>query len=184
MRGLGQRIKFLRNERKLTLIEIARKTGIDQATLSRIENGVMTGTLESHMKIADVLGVRLPDLYNEVLSKITETKEKLAKQKIETFSHSSGAVAELLTTAVLQKKMMPILLKIRPGGLTATEEYPALTERFLYILKGQVEVTVAKDKKALKQGDSLYFDASLPHHFRNLVKTESTLLSVLTPTSL
>src|SRR5688572_14590497 len=116
MKGLGERIKNLRKERNITLVEVASRTGIDQATLSRIENGKMTGTLDSHMKIADVLGIRLPELYDDVLSKISEVKDKLAKQKVETFSHSSGAVAELLTTGILQKKMMPILLKIKAKG--------------------------------------------------------------------
>src|SRR3989338_3880805 len=98
MKGLGQRIRHLRKARKLTLVEIAKKTGIDQATLSRIENGVMIGTLNSHMRIATALGIPLPDLYENVLEKIHEAKERVAKEKLETFSHSTAAVAELLTT--------------------------------------------------------------------------------------
>src|SRR6185503_12090764 len=98
MQGLGERIKNVRKSRKLTLIEVAKSTGIDQATLSRIENGKMTGTLDSHMRIADALGVRLPELYDQVMAQVEEHKEKLTQQKVERFSHSSGAVAELLTT--------------------------------------------------------------------------------------
>jgi len=109
MKGLGERVKFLRKSRKLTLVEVAKKTGIDQATLSRIENGVMVGTLHSHMKIAEILGVSLPDLYKEASDKLNQAKEKAARQKFESFSHSSGAVSELLTSGVLQKKMMPVL---------------------------------------------------------------------------
>jgi transcriptional regulator with XRE-family HTH domain len=52
MQGLGKRIKELRKSKKMTLVEIAKKTGIDQATLSRMENGKMTGTLDSHMRLA------------------------------------------------------------------------------------------------------------------------------------
>ena len=95
MKGLGMRIKELRKARRLTLVEVAKKTGIDQATLSRIENGRMTGTLDSHMKIAAVLNLTLPELYQDVLTIANESKEKETRQKVETFSHSSGAVAEL-----------------------------------------------------------------------------------------
>lgn len=184
MKGLGQRIKTLRKARKLTLIEVAKKTGIDQATLSRIENGVMIGTLNSHMKIAEALGLSLPDLYGDVLDKISEAKDKVVQKKLETFSHSSGAVAELLTSNILQKKMMPMVLKIKLKGRTETEEYTAVAERFVYILKGSAKLTLGKDEKVLKTGECLYFNASLPHHFTNASKSECWCLSVMTPTSL
>ena len=184
MKGLGERIKNLRKERGITLVEIAKKTGIDQATLSRIENGKMTGTLDSHMKIAEALGMRLPDLYEDVMNKVNEAREKATRQKVETFSHSSGAVAELLTSGILQKKMMPILLKIKPKGRTEAEEYSAATERFIYVLKGALEVSAGKEKKVLKEGESLYFNASLSHSFVNPYKEEAQCLSVMTPASL
>ena len=184
MKGLGERVKTLRKSRKLTLVEVSKRTGIDQATLSRIENGVMTGTLDSHMKIADVLGVPLPDLYREVIDKVNQVKEHGVKKKLETFSHSSGAVAELLTTGILQKKMMPILLKIKRKGHTESEESPAGTERFIYVLKGCITLSTGRESKSLKAGENLYFNASVPHHFKNPSKSEAWCLSVTTPTSL
>ena len=184
MKGLGERIKKLRKSRRLTLVEISKKTRIDMATLSRIENGKMTGTLDSHMQIAEALGVRLPDLYEQVIDKVYQKKDEQARKRVETFSHSSGVVAELLTTGVLQKKMMPVILKLKPSGRTAPEEYSGITERFLYITKGSLEIQVGKETKTLKQGESLYFDASLPHSFRNPLKSDTEALSVLTPSSL
>ena len=184
MKGLGKRIQFLRKQRKITLIEMAAKTGIDQATLSRMENEKMTGTLNSHMRIAQVLGLRLPDLYDQVIQPIEESQDRAARKKIETFSHSSGAVAELLTGGVLQKKMMPVLLKIRPKGRTEPEEYQPLAERFVYVLAGDVQVKIKEASHSIKTGETLYFNASFPHHFENQGKTEARLISVLTPTSL
>ncbi len=184
MKGLGQRIKMLRKMRDLTLTDVAKKTGIDQATLSRMENDLMVGTIHSHMKIADALGIPLPDLYKDTLNKLSETKEKSFTKKIETFSHAGGAVAELLTTGILQKKMMPVLLKLKPKAFTETEEYPRHTERFVYAMKGEVEISVGKEKKAIKEGETLYFDAGQPHSFKNNSKSECWCLSVMTPTSL
>ena len=184
MKGLGSRIQFLRKQRKITLVEMSKKTDIDMATLSRMENEKMVGTLDSHMRIAQALGLRLPQLYDEVAQKLEDAKDKAIRQKVETFSHSSGAVAELLTHGILQKKMMPTLLRIKPKGATELEEHPALSERFIYCLKGNVEVRIGKEERILNPGDSLYFDASIPHSFKNTAKTESELLSIITPTSL
>ncbi len=184
MKGLGNRIQTLRKDRHITLVELAQKTGIDQATLSRIENEKMTGTLESHMRLADALGLRLPQLYEDLVKKSEEARDKIAKKKMESFSHTSGVMAELLTGGALQKKMLPVLLKLKPQGRTETEVYPAFTERFIYVTAGTIEVTLDKNKKELKTGESLYFNGSQPHHFRNLSKTGSRCLSIMTPVSL
>jgi transcriptional regulator with XRE-family HTH domain len=116
MKGLGNRIRDLRKSRQLTLIDVAKSTGIDQATLSRIENGKMTGTLDSHRRIAEALGVHLPELYENVMQQIAEAKTKRAIQRPESFSYSGGAVAELLAPGVLKRKMMPVLLKLKGRG--------------------------------------------------------------------
>ena len=184
MEGLGEKIKTLRKKQGLTIVEVATRTGIDKATLSRIESGKMPGTLNSHMKIAEVLGIRLPELYENVLTGMEQDKDKIAREKVETFSHSSGAIAELLTSGVLQKKMMPVLLKIRAGGRTEKEEYPAMTERFLYVLEGAVEAVVGHDTKVLQKNDSIYFNASRPHYLKNSLTTDAQCLSVITPVSL
>lgn len=184
MKGLGQRIKTLRKARKLTLVEVSHKTGIDQATLSRMENEIMTGTLDSHMRIADVFGMSLPDLYKDVVGKITESRDRAVERKLETFTHSSGAVAELLTQGILQKKMMPILLKLKPKGRTEAEEHSALSERFIYILKGTIDVVVNREKRTLREGENIYFNASATHYFKNNSAKESVLLSIMSPPSL
>lgn len=59
---IGQTIKKLRVDRKIKLIELAEKTGIQIATLSRIEHGKMIGSVVSHAKIAKALDLELSDL--------------------------------------------------------------------------------------------------------------------------
>lgn len=184
MQGLGEKIRDLRKKKQFTIIQMAKSTGIDQATLSRIENGKMTGTLDSHRRIAEALGLRLPELYDSVMNEIAQAKDVQVQKKVDAFHHSGGAVAELLTTAVLQKKMMPVLIRLKPRGRTETEELATFAERFVYVLKGSVELHLSGKSIALRQGQSLYFQASEPHYLVNKDKKESSVLSVVTPTSL
>ncbi len=179
MKGLGLRIKTLRKARRLTLVEIAAKTGIDQATLSRIENGKMSGTIKSHMKIADVLGVPLPELYEKVMEQINETKEKIAKRKLEVLSRSTGVTAELLATGTLHRKMVPTLVRLAPKAKTGQEHFPANVERFIFVLEGSIEAILGDERRVLNAGQTLYFNASLPHQFNNVLKSESQLISVV-----
>ena len=183
MKGLGERIRILRKAKRLTIVEVAKSTGIDQATLSRIENGKMTGTLNAHQRIAETLGMRLGELYESVVQELSKASDKQARSKLESFSRSSGTVAELLTIGVLQKKMMPVLLRLKPKGHTETETLPAGSERFIYVLKGAVILLLGNDKRLLRQGASTYFSASVPHSLKNPVRQESLVLSVITPTS-
>ena len=183
MEGLGPRIRSIRKSRRMTLVELAEKTGIDQATLSRIENSRMIGTLSSHMKIAEVLTVPLPQLYEDAIKKIHESRDNAARQKFESLPHAKGVVSELLTTGIHQKKMIPLLIKMRGRGFSENERHSDIAERFVYVLKGAVEVTVQKEKQLLKTGDHLYFNAGLSHSFRNALKSEAQILSVLTPTA-
>ena len=60
---VGGRLRDLRKAQGITLVELAKASGVDTATISRIETGSMTGTLESHTKLSRALGVRLTQLY-------------------------------------------------------------------------------------------------------------------------
>ena len=64
--NLGKRIKEIRMKKKVSLTDLSQNTGIQLATLSRIENDKMVGTLETHIRIASVLEVSLSDLYKDI----------------------------------------------------------------------------------------------------------------------
>jgi len=64
--SISKKMKSLREEKGITLTKLSRQSGVQLATLSRIENDVMTGTLEVHAKIAITLGVELSDLYKNI----------------------------------------------------------------------------------------------------------------------
>jgi transcriptional regulator with XRE-family HTH domain len=63
---IGSAIKELRQHRKMKLIELAEISKVQLATLSRIEHGIMTGTVETHIDIAKALGVRLTEIYKYI----------------------------------------------------------------------------------------------------------------------
>ena len=68
---IGNKLKKLRIAKKLSLSELAKLTGIQIATLSRIEHNKMTGTIATHHKIAYFLGVDLSELYHGIKTKHT-----------------------------------------------------------------------------------------------------------------
>ena len=181
---IGRQIKKLRNERKMTLQELSEKSGVALATLSRIENERMTGTIESHLQICKALDTSLPELYG----KIEESRNKVDIQPVasrtEVFVHSKKSSSEMLTSDVLSKKMMPILIKVDKGSSTHKEETKKGIEKFIYILEGKIEASIGKEKYNLNKNDTLYFDASLPHVFKNTGNAETKVICVISPPAL
>ena len=76
-------------------------------------------------------------------------------------------VREYLLTPSGEKRMQAILSDIEPGGGSGAEPYslPADVE-FVFVLAGQLEITVAGQLVTLDQGDAFTFPGSTGHTFR------------------
>lgn len=184
---IGRILKKLRKSQKLTLIELSKKSGVQVATLSRIENEKMVGTLESHLSIAKALGIDLTKLYKES----SDSQDSLEPIAVETqdarsdqFEHSEKSGYEIMTKKVLNKMMMPVLIRLDAGGETTVEQNALRSEKFIYILEGTIEITVDQKPYILEKGHTLYFNAALPHQMRNKGDRTARILCVGTPVTL
>ncbi|HPN56599.1 MAG TPA: XRE family transcriptional regulator [Candidatus Omnitrophota bacterium] len=181
---LGKKIRDLRKAKNMKLTDLAEKSGIQIATLSRIEHLKMTGTLESHIRIAQALGVELIDLYKGVHT----TNDSLEKVELgdapETFSYNEKASSEILTGNIVNKKMLPVVLRIDVGGKTSIEQNQPGSEKFIFVLEGLVSVHIGERAHALKANDTLYFNSSQKHYIENAGSRVAKLISVITPVEL
>jgi quercetin dioxygenase-like cupin family protein len=181
---VGEIIHALRKERKMTLLELSNKSGVALATLSRMENGKMTGTLESHMNICKALEISLPELYRDLEASTKTVDVQTKKTRTDVFVHDKKATSEMLAPNILNKKMMPTMIKIAKGGNTHNEETKPGIEKFAYVLDGKVEANIGEERYVLGRGDTLYFESSTPHRFRNVGAGEARLICVITPPAL
>jgi len=183
-KSLGARLRKLRKSQKVTLIELAKSAGVDSATISRIETGRMTGTLESHVRLANALGIKVTELYEGIEeARIRDAVSvQVASGRTEVYVHQAGKCSmTMLTADVLKKKLMPVLIEIEPGGSTHKEEARVGTEKFLYVLDGELKARIGEQEHELRRGNTLYFDASVPHSFRNSARRTAKCLCVITP---
>lgn len=184
---IGKRVKELRQAQGLKLVELAEKSGVQIATLSRIENMKMTGSLESHMQIARALGVDVTQLYTHLIkeeSRVDVKTQAVPPEADDVFVHSDKSSYVILTSKVLSKKMMPVLLKIEPDGRTNKEQNLPGTEKFVFVLEGKVDVHIGQESYPLSKHNTLYFDASLEHWFSNAGKATAKVICVGTPVAL
>lgn len=186
-RSIGARLRAIRKQQKVRLLELTKASGVDAATISRIETGKMTGTLECHMRLTRALGVKLASLYDGLED--AQAKASVSVQnpsgRTEVYVHQTGkSSVSMLTTNVLRKKLMPVLITIEPGGSTQKEETRVGTEKFLYVLEGELEAKIGDQVHSLKRGSTLYFEASISHVLRNPGRAAARCLAVTTPPAL
>lgn len=179
---VGTIINKMRTDKRMTLLELSEKSGVALATLSRIENGRMTGTLESHMKIAESLETSLPEMYKDLVSSKKQVEMRARSAATDVFVHDRNATSEILVSKTVARRMLPLLIKISKGGSTHREETKSGVDKFIYVLDGKVEASVGENTYDLVKGDTLYFESSLPHQFKNTGASESRLICVVSPT--
>lgn len=182
--NIGNYLKKVRKSQGITLAQLSEKSNVALATLSRIETGRMTGTVESHMQIAKALGLTLPQFYSEVDKFQSSQKGTEKEYHANTFVYNKGISSTILTKDIFSKKMLPVLIELKPDGKTNKEELKVGTEKFLYVLSGKIEVIIGKSKEILGKTSTLYFDASQPHYIRNISTKEALYLCVITPPNL
>jgi DNA-binding transcriptional MerR regulator/mannose-6-phosphate isomerase-like protein (cupin superfamily) len=171
----GVRFRRLRQRRGLSLAQVARSTGVSVGFLSALERGQMRASIATLRRIARYYGTNILSFFepagdNSRLVRPTERKV------LET---TKGVRMELLAWG--NTAMEPHLFRIKPGG-SSGESYTHEGEEFLHILRGEFEIWLNTDERyRMKPGDSLYFQSSTPHRWRNPGKTESWLLWINTP---
>lgn len=177
---LGRKLKELRQLKDWSLAELAKRSGVALSSLSRMETGKMTGTLDSHLRIARALGFRLAELYASLDPAGPPVEVKKAEEGAD-LAGGKGAFLTMLASGPLQKKMLPALLQLAPKKSTQKQKGPAGSERFIYVLKGSLEATVGDQTVKAGPGESIYLQASLPHTLTNAGSTPVEAVSVACP---
>lgn len=178
---IGKRLKQVRKERKMTLKELSEKSGVQIATLSRMEHDIMPGTLKSHISMCKALKISLADFYREVEDEAKTVSLTRQQSPNKPFVRSDGFAIEMLTDAISGRHMMPVLNRIKKNSEMKDNERRIGVEKFIYVLEGRIEAKIGKEKYDLRRGDSVYFDASLDHAFSNTAKIDTLILAVSSP---
>jgi transcriptional regulator with XRE-family HTH domain len=178
---IGNIVRRLRKEKKMTLSALSERSGVALATLSRMEHGKMTGTLRSHMRICEALEITLPEFYRELSPAREAVQVRTREDRPDVFLRDKRHSVEVLASRVLNKKMMPVLIRLEKGASTQEEKTRPGVERFVYVVEGKVEACIGKERYALAKADTLYFESSLPHSFKNTGPSESRLICVTCP---
>ena len=171
----GQRFRRLRTRRGLSLAQVARATKVSVGFLSALERGQMRSSISTLRRIARFYRTNILSLFETA----AENPRLVRPSQRKILETTPGVRMELLAWG--QTAMEPHLFRIKPGGGSG-ESYSHEGEEFLHVLRGEFEIWLdSKEHYRLKPGDSLYFESSTPHRWRNPGRSETWLLWVNTP---
>ncbi|MBI3999706.1 MAG: cupin domain-containing protein [Candidatus Omnitrophica bacterium] len=178
---LGERIRNIRRQKKTTLIELSKITGVAQATLSRMETGLMVGTVKSHQKIAEALGVSLAELYGGIDTRYERIGHQAASSERKIFAKTDQMKCELLTQEISKKKITPLLITLASHGKSGMEQLERGVEKLLFVLEGTIAIKLGEKEYTLNSYDTLYFDASIPHQLSNPGGKQAKIFCAVSP---
>jgi DNA-binding transcriptional MerR regulator/quercetin dioxygenase-like cupin family protein len=171
----GQRFRRLRLKRGLSLAQVARATKVSVGFLSALERGQMRSSVATLQRIARFYKTNILSMFatnGDARPLVRPSERKI----LET---SPNVRMELLAWG--NTAMEPHLFRVKPGGGSG-ESYTHEGEEFLHVLRGEFEIWLHNHGHyRLKPGDSLYFESSTPHRWKNPGRREAWILWVNTP---
>ena len=182
---IGGKIRNLRKKANLVLQDISDLTGLSKPLLSQIEKEVVSPPIATLLKISRALNVNISFFFQsdglEARIALVRRKESKAVDSRYFGREESGYYYEALAYKKSQKYMEPFLVEFKRKKAEKLSFLSHEGEEFLYVLQGTLEFRTEEQKFSLYEGDSLYFESSIPHAYRALENRNAKALTVVYP---
>jgi transcriptional regulator with XRE-family HTH domain len=177
--SVGQRLRQIRTGRGLSLRELARSSSLNINTLSAIENERTSPSVGTLQQVAHCLQVPMSDFFQPTLQGREVVYQQQGHRPRITFEH--GQLQDL-AAGMPRLGAEPLILTLSRRSDSGQIPIVHTGREFVYCLEGSVRYLVDAGEYLLEPGDSLVFEAYLPHRWINSNTTRSRVLLVLCPT--
>ncbi len=176
---LGEKIKFLRTEKSLSLKDLSNRSGISAAAIHKIESNGIIPTITTMMKIADALGKNVSHFIEEskedrsVVFVSAKEREPILtfKKGLELNGISAKQYGDFIMTAAYA------VLDV--GASSGQKPMKHKGEELVYCLQGKVEFKIKGEVYVLGPGDSLNYRTQIDHKWKNIGDKKAKLIWVL-----
>jgi len=180
IRIMGQKIRQLRLDNRLTLEEAAERAGCTPSFLSQVERNQAVPSITMLYAIAQALGVKATYFFPRVTSvaKVVRADER------EMFRFEGSSIAySLLSTNSPHRKLESLLVQMDPvdGTLPSDEFRSHPGEEFTYVLQGTLRLRIGNAIYYLNPGDSIHFKSTVRHRMENPGDRPMMAFCVITP---
>lgn len=164
---IGERIRRLRKKKGMTLSDMSPLVGLSVGYLSQIERGISSPTVKALFEISHSLGVNVGwFLSQSELSGDLEIESYVVRRdRRREISYSYGITDVLLNTDDISHISM--MMSVIEPGAGVLEDYSHEGEEVGFLLEGELEIWIGKERFDLHEGDSFSFPSTILHRYRN-----------------
>ena len=177
--AVGTGIRRFRVMQGLTLKELAERSGVSIATISKIENGKITGGFETIYKIARGLGV----LVTEIIGHPTTSQRPVVRQTADRVDlHPTGLYDYYPQASRSHGALNPYVMVIHTREVPHRRDWSSHDgEEVVIVISGAIDLHVeGEDVTPLRSGDSACFDCGRRHCFVTTGAGPARIVSVST----
>lgn len=175
---VGRHLRELRAERGISIRSLAGQSGLNVNTLSLIENGKTSPSVSTLQFLALALDVPITAFFEAEAPKNNLAYQKAGKRLVAAFNH--GTLEDLGSGLTLHGGQ-PFLVTLEPRASSGPTPIVHTGHEFVFCLEGSLIYTIENRLYPLEPGDSLLFEAYLPHCWQNSGDTPSRSLLIMCP---
>lgn len=173
---VGERLRAIRTARGLTLRALAEMSGLSVNTLSLIENKRTSPSVGTLQQLATQLGCPITAFFQHGGDECHVVFQRTGERNVATYKHGT---LEILGEGMPRLGVEPIIFTLLPKAKSGDTPQIHTGREFVFCISGHLNVTVERKLYQLSAGDSLLFDAYLPHAWENPDAVSSSALFVL-----
>jgi transcriptional regulator with XRE-family HTH domain len=178
--AVGRRIRETREARSLSLRSLAEASGVSRSMLSDIERGAKSPTIALLAAIAEGLEVALSALIDGGVSRSPISPQVIRAEDQRTIRDPSGVERATLGMLHEESSVEFVRFKLPPRTESGTfaAHKPGTLER-IYVERGTLDVSFGDRRVTLHAGDTLSYEAAVPHSFANAGRKIAVLYLVI-----
>lgn len=174
---VGRRLREARRRRELTLAEAAQRAGVSGAHLSRLEKGERQPSIAVLLELARAYRTTVGELLGERPGRPYHLVRGADAPLV---MSASGPCATLTGAGTA---ITAVRLDLPTGAESGQPTVRHHGDELLYVLSGEVGVDLDGERLRLATGDSLHFDARMPHLLANPGGTPASVLIISAPSA-
>lgn len=163
---ISQTIRNVRTQRRMTVAQLAEKSGFSKAFISRLENFRVNASIASLNKLAGALGIKMTDLFQDKVASPQYLFGNLDDG--EPLDRDEGAKHGIRYNALfyhkLDKKLEPFVV-VYTHASRERDFLMHAQDEFFVLLEGEIDFLIGDEdnKRRMKKGDTIYLSKNMPH---------------------
>lgn len=175
---IGRRLRALRTDRGMTILEMAAKAGVSVGSISQIERGASNPSISTLQKLRAALGVTLWSFLETEAEAPRENRYvRRPGERPKIVVGGSHFTKELLSPR--DNNQLRFMILTVPPVAQSTDVLTGPGDKAGYVMSGSVELTVGDEVFQLVEGDSFQFPSTIPHHLTNRSEREARLIWII-----